>query len=205
MDTDKIKGVSGAIISSMAKWERKKADLYPTPNDCTYSLLPYLSELVPTGSLILEPACAEGQMVNSLVEFGYEVHGYDLREDVSGGEGGVDFLSEFFSKSYDAVVTNPPFSLAEEFIRKAIDTAPVVAMLLKSQFWNTVNRKQLFRDTKPFRVLNLTWRPAFLELERGKSPLMDCAWTIWQRGYTGDCRMTMIDRLSACPIDAGGL
>lgn len=200
-------GIAGAIAASMAKWARKPADLYPTPTDCTYSLLPYIAHLLPHDAMVLEPACADGQMVRPLREFGYQVTGYDLRPDVKGGEGGVDFLdAENFPEAivpFDAVITNPPFVIAERFINRALEMAPVVAMLLKAQYWNTRNRKKLFRDTKPMLELNLTWRPAFLEEERGKSPLMDCMWVVWQRGHTGGCTVHMIDRLLECPANVG--
>lgn len=201
-------GVSGAIIKAMSKWARKPADLYPTPVDCTYSLLPHVAHLLPPDAKIWEPACADGQMVEPLREFGYEVIGTDLRPDVKGGEGCIDFLdpiSRYHNKDYDGLFTNPPFVVAEAFIRRALIEAPVVVMLLKAQYWNTKNRKALFRETKPYMELNLTWRPAFLEAERGKSPLMDCMWVVWVRGHTGDCIMKVIDRLPTCPLNPGNM
>lgn len=202
-------GMSGAIAEAMRKWARKPADLYPTPVDCTYSLLPHIADLLPPEAYVLEPACADGQMVRPLEEFGYNVTGYDLRPGVKGGEGGVDFLdASRFPKPivpFDAVITNPPFAIAEAFIRRALEVAPVAVMLLKAQYWNTKNRKKLFRETKPFKELNLTWRPAFLEEERGKSPLMDCMWVVWVRGHDGPCTTEMIDRLMECPANASGL
>jgi len=209
------RGLAGAITDAMAKWARKPADLYPTPYDCTYSLLPHIADLLPAEARVLEPACADGMMVRPMREFGYRVDGYDLRPEVTGGQGGFDFLAPHgtvydWVGCYDAVITNPPFSAAEGFIRRALEEAPVAVMLLKAQYWNTKNRKKLFRETKPYKELNLTWRPAFLEAERGKSPLMDCMWVVWVRGHDGSCTTEMIDRLLECPVnlkamDMGGL
>lgn len=205
----KALGMSGAIAEAMRKWARKPADLYPTPTDCTYSLLPHIAGLLPADALVLEPACADGMMVRPLEEFGYRVDGYDLRPDVAGGQGGFNFLDEHthfdHAGYYDAVITNPPFAVAEQFIRRAIEEAPVAVMLLKAQYWNTKNRKKLFRETRPFKELNLTWRPAFLEAERGKSPLMDCMWVVWVRGHQGSCTTEMIDRLMECPVNLGAM
>lgn len=199
-------GVAGAIAASMAKWARKPADLYPTPVDCTYSLLPHIASLLPANAVVLEPACAEGQMVRPMQEFGYVVIGTDLRPEVTGGEGGIDFLDPSYRfQKIDAVITNPPFTAAELFIRRALEIAPVVVMLLKAQYWNTKNRKKLFRETKPYMELNLTWRPAFLEAERGKSPLMDCMWVVWVRGHEGPCTTEMIDRIMTCPVNTAGM
>lgn len=205
-------GLAGAIVESMAKWARKPADLYPTPVDCTYSLLPHIANLLPADAKVWEPACADGQMVQPLREFGYQVTGTDLRPDVRGGHGGIDFLgnSVYHNQKYDAIITNPPFNAAELFIRRSLEIAPVVVMLLKAQYWNTKNRKKLFRETRPMMELNLTWRPAFLAQERGNSPLMDVMWAVWQRGHQGPCAIDMIDRLTTLPVniahmDMGGL
>lgn len=204
----KAAGVSGAIAASMAKWARKPADLYPTPVDCTYSLLPHIAHLLPPEAYILEPACADGQMVAPLREFGYKVMATDLRPEVTGGAGGIDFLGPdtvYHNQKYDGVMTNPPFAAAELFIRRSLEIAPVVVMLLKAQYWNTKSRKKLFRETKPLLELNLTWRPAFLAEERGNNPLMDCMWVVWQRGHQGGCETRPIDRLLTCPLNMGGL
>ena len=201
-------GISGAIAASMAKWARKPADLYPTPKDCTYSLLPHIAHLLPADAKIWEPACADGMMVDPLREFGYNVMATDLRPGVKGGAGGIDFLdptSAYHSQTYDGCMTNPPFGIAEQFIRRAIQEAPVAVMLLKAQYWNTKNRKKLFRETKPLMELNLTWRPAFLAEERGNSPLMDCSWMVWVRGHQGSCTTQPIDRLMTCPPNVAGM
>ncbi len=204
-------GMAGAIAASMAKWIRKPSDLYPTPEDVTISLIHYIQDLLKPGSNVLEPACADGQMSKVLEQFGYNVDSTDLRPDVQYGTGGIDFLGEdsyIPDDYYDAVITNPPFNAARQFIERAIETAPIVCMLLKAQYWNTDNRKKLFRETKPYLELNLTWRPAFLEAERGKSPLMDCMWMVWVRGHDDLPKVDILDRHFSLPLPAdsfGGL
>ena len=208
LDKPKAVGMSGAIAEAMRKWARKPADLYPTPVDCTYSLLPHIAPLLPAKAKVWEPACADGQMVKPLQEFGYNVMATDLRPEVKCGKGGVDFLgpdTSYHKQNYDAVITNPPFKAADQFIRRALEVAPVVVMLLKAQYWNTRNRKALFRETRPCMELNLTWRPAFLAQERGNSPLMDCMWVVWVRGHEGLPTVDMIDRLLECPLNIGAM
>ncbi len=84
----------------------------------------------------------------------------------------------------DAIITNPPFSQSIEFIKKALKEAPIVAMLLKSQYWHAKNRYEFFMNNKPAYVLPLTWRPDFLEHERKSgekkgAPTMEVFWTVW--------------------------
>ena len=190
-----------ATTKSMAKWKRKPADYYPSPVDGTESLMPVVQEIVPAGGHIWEPACGDGRMSRVLEHHGYEVTSTDLREHSGYGEGGLDFLNDDPMKKWgldlgdvDMIVTNPPFALAEQFIRKALTITPNVAMLLKATYWNTKGRIGLFDECRPKLVLPLTWRLAFLEKERGSSPLMDCVWVVWHDGDEDWCAYEPLPR-----------
>ena len=205
-------GLAGAIAKSMAKWVRKPADLYPTPPDCVYSLFPHIEDILPVGSTILEPACADGQLSRALQACGYETLDFDLRPDCGYGTGGVDFLEcdaeETYGDEFDAIVTNPPFSAALEFIKRGLELSPVVILLLKSNYYNTKNRLKPWADHTPEWEFKLSWRPAFLEKERGKSPLMDCNWYVFTRDWDEDhSKFRPIERLLDPPNDDyyGGL
>jgi hypothetical protein len=77
-----------------------------------------------------------------------------------------------------AVVTNPPFVWAEQFIRHAATMKVPFAMLLKGTYWHAAVRMKLFRDTGPLAVCPMLWRPNFAP-DRGKSPTMEFCWTVW--------------------------
>lgn len=174
------------IAASKERWDRKPADFYPTPVEATEALLQYLFFL---GSRrIREPCCGMGHISKVLEAHGHEVTSSDLMH-TGYGEGGIDYLQtrEINPRFYDfdAVITNPPFSLAEQFIRRALRDAPLVAMFLPNNYWHAESRRVLFESRPPMAVLALTWRPAFLEKERGKSPLSNFIWTVWNDIYTG--------------------
>jgi hypothetical protein len=193
-----LSNVASAIVGAMQTWERKPADFYPTPADVTYSLVPHIMDILPVGSSVLEPACGDGAMAEVLLACGYKVDATELREDSGYGSGGVDFLkSNVAGNGYDAIITNPPFIVADQFIRHAVGQARVVAMLLKSQYWHAAKRLKLFDDHPPARIYPLTWRPSFLEKERGNSPLMDVLWTVWDADHVGDPTYHPIRRLSS--------
>ncbi len=174
-----VKNVAAAITQSMATWERKEKDHYPTPYEATFALLEV--DAPANGSFIREPACGEGHISRCLLAAGrgYQVFSSDLRR-TGYGTPYEDYL-ESEDKS-DAVFTNPPFKYAAAFIRRALRQAPYVAMLLKSNYWHTQDRIRLFDEHPPQGIYPLTWRLAFLEDERGKSPLMDCTWFVWRPG-----------------------
>jgi hypothetical protein len=170
------------IVGAPSEWVRKPSDFYSTPADVTQALCDAIKRILPKGSLVWEPACGVGAMSWVLERNGYEVVSTDLRR-TGYGVGGCDFLQGDgipFSR-IDAVISNPPFSLAEEFIFEAMTLGEplVVAFLLKSSYWHAAGRRPLFMKYEPSIIMPLTWRPAFLEEERGSSPLMDVCWNIW--------------------------
>lgn len=187
-------GFVGRFNGHGSAWSRKPSDFYPTPWDVTQALLDFLE--LPPGCRILEPACGCGDMAWVLEAAGHEVTAMDLNH-TGYGLGGIDFLrthgyhDEF---SFDAVITNPPFDQALQFARKALEHAETVALLLKTSYWHSSRRLKFFRDNPPTWVLPLTWRPAFLEDERGKSPFMDCLWTVWTAQLRGG-------HPAYCPLD----
>jgi hypothetical protein len=133
-------------------------------------------------AVIWEPACGDGAMAKVLARHAKDVISSDLREDCGYGQGGINFLEPTSRDrwNWDWIITNPPFNLAEAFIRKSLLVAPNVAVLLKSQYWHAASRLPLFTEHQPQWILPLTWRPAFLEEERGSSPLMDVIWVVWR-------------------------
>lgn len=174
-----------ATVESMKKWDRKAADLYPTPEECTQALVNILA--LPKGTRVREPACGDGKLARVLHLAGLETVCSDLRQ-TGYGRGGVDYLTAEPDPDEEACSwtwTNPPFNLAEEFILKALEQTPNVAMLLKSNYWHAARCLPLFERHRPTCEYRLCWRPAFLADERGNNPLMDVSWVVWRRSAGG--------------------
>ena len=153
--------------------KRADSDFYPTPPDVTEALLDFLD--LPPYTAIWEPACGDGHMVDVMRKHDLHVIASDIRY-------GMDFLTAE-NQDCDWIITNPPFSLADEFVERCIASGKPFALLLKSQYWHAKKRLALFRDCPPTFVCPLTWRPDFLFEQEGKhSPLMDVMWVIWERG-----------------------
>ena len=166
------------ISGGNSAYGRSAGDLYPTPPEVTYALLDFLN--LPQNTRIWEPACGKGDMVQEMESWGYQVTGTDIST-------GTDFLTAD-PEGCDWIITNPPFSLATDFICRCAEIGKPFALLLKSQFWNARKRLDVFDHMPPAWVLPLTWRPDFLFKSRGSgSPLMDVMWCVWEdsRPYTG--------------------
>jgi hypothetical protein len=193
-------GMAGAIQKSYRAWERKPSDFYPTPFDVTESLMPIVKSLVAPGGKIWEPCSGDMDMTRVLEWHGYEVTSTDIRE-TGQGIGGFDFLNDNPEEKWgwipdpDMIVMNPPFSLAAEFILKALSYTPRVACLMKIDYWNAIGRLPLWQANMPKLFLPLTWRPAFLQKERGNSPLMNCAWCVWHDGGEEFCAIEPMRKL----------
>jgi hypothetical protein len=92
-------------------YERRALDQYETPSWVTLALVPHLPEI--NGS-VWEPACGGGKMVAALRQAGFDVIGSDITD-------GVDFLHHALPETgISAIITNPPYALAREFIEHAL-------------------------------------------------------------------------------------
>jgi len=160
------------ILANASAKDRPDTDFYQTPLEVTQALINFLK--LDKGTYIWEPACGKGMMSNVLRNNGYIVTESDI-------ETGTDFLLQN-STNCSWIITNPPFSLAEEFIRRSYTLNVNFAFLLKSQYWHAVKRNKLFFDIKPSFVLPLSWRPDFLFGAKSGAPTMEVLWTVWIKG-----------------------
>ena len=149
---------------------RRNRDFYPTPPECTQALINFLENEGITIGRVWECASGDGHIVRVLEQNRYDVIASDIIT-------GTDFLSAKIPEGgADFIITNPPFVLAEQFIRKAMSFNIPFAFLLKSQFWHAGKRYPLFVERPPSYVLPLTWRPDFCG---GGNSMIDCIWTVW--------------------------
>jgi hypothetical protein len=169
---------SSTIIGGASdKNARHASDFYATPPDCTNALMDHFGWVF-EGRKIWEPACGDGAISKVLIDRGFDVVSTDLHGR-GYAPGGVDFLE--CEKMGEAIITNPPFNLAHDFIARSIDLDVPFAMLVKATYWHAGKRLELFSRKQPIGILAMAWRPA-MSPERGKSATMDFIWTIWGEG-----------------------
>lgn len=161
------------IAGGNSAYGRRQSDFYPTPPDVTVAIMRFLN--LPRTTSVWEPATGEGDMAGVLQTYFETVYTTDILD-------GTDFLKSSIDAA-DWIITNPPFSLAEAFIRRAAELGKPFSFLLKSQYWHAAKRVALFEEIPPSYILPLTWRPDFFFKERGDgdsgSPLMDVMWCVW--------------------------
>lgn len=107
-------------------------DLYETPEVAVRALLKV--ECIPL--TVWEPCCGPGAIVRVLRNTGRAVIATDLvNYGCPDSKANIDFLMERSAPDgVPAIVTNPPFKLAEEFVEHAIALVPEVYMLMRVAF-----------------------------------------------------------------------
>jgi hypothetical protein len=168
---------NGKMSQRDSGYERKALDCYETPHWVTECLLPHIPERITS---IWECAAGSGRMVAALMTR-YTVCGTDI-------DCGRDSLAETKS-DYPAIITNPPYSLAQRFIEHALNlTRPhngFGAMLLRCDFDHAKTRQHLFGQCPQFaKKLVLTRRIRWIEGSNG-SPSFNHAWFVWSWRHQG--------------------
>lgn len=175
------------VAGSSAGVDRHPNDFYPTPRAVTRCLLAHETFPGP----VLEPCAGKGHIVRELERAGYPVLANEkypqpeftkvLHEDFLVAPSG-------WWAGCGAIVTNPPYRLAQEFIERAIDIRfEKHAWLLRFQFIESKRRHRLFQDYPPSRIWVFPERVQVSEqgLENPRGGMIVYAWFVWERGYRG--------------------
>ena len=128
-------------------------------------------------------------MARVLEEAGLMVEASDLI-DRGFGEHGRNFLDS--QTNARAIVTNPPFSLAREFIRHALAGLRVeyLALLLPATVFQSREGAKLFADHPPSVLYQMSFKPKF----RDNGNYMTFAWIVWDIRRPGERRVQTIGR-----------
>jgi hypothetical protein len=151
--------------------ERHDNDYYPTPITCIDPLLARLS--LRDDMTVLEPCRGKARMVYDRVPLPPERKLWAEIDD------GIDYLYAEFGH-VDLIITNPPFSLALEFLTKSLQEADTVCYLLRLGFLGSQGRHNFWKDNPltHLGVLSAKGRPSFTGDGTDNS---EYGWFIWDR------------------------
>lgn len=179
------------------------ADYYVTPID---QIVKFLKEFENHEDIFKKPnikildCCAGGDLKHlmsypeALKQIGiYNINTIDIRED-SLADTKTDYLTYECENIYDVIITNPPFNIAENIIRKALndvkDNGWCIFLLRlnyfgsdkRQVFWNDIFPKYTFVD---FRRMSFT--------DDKKTDSIEYAHFCFQKGYKPEfCRLKVI-------------
>lgn len=179
---------SSAVMQQRSDPKRSLDD-FPTPPWATRALCEALK--VQGYSLsrhtVREPAANRGFMVRPLREYFHEVKASDIM-DYGYGWPVEDFLFPYRIEEVDWTITNPPFTLADRFVERALATSRIgCAIIVRSAFLEGIGRyEQLFRDTPPALVLQFCERVAMVKgrVDPDASSATAYSWVVWVKGQS---------------------
>jgi predicted RNA methylase len=192
-------GVTGNLKAPLSE---RGDDLYETPACAVESLLKV--ERLPT--CVWEPACGPGAIARVLRQHEHFVWATDLVDYASADQdaSGWDFLSERVTPPVSpitdvkikAIVTNPPFKLAGEFVAKALDLCPLVYMLLRLAFMESERRCPILDSGNLARVHVYRKRLPMMHRAgwegRKANSGMAFAWFVWDANHSGPTELHRI-------------
>lgn len=177
------------------KLSKRGNDLYQTPVVAVKALLRV--EKLP--HCLWEPACGPGNIVKVLEAAGHNVHATDL-VDYGGHVWGIDFLMEQkcpgFLYPSGAIITNPPFKLAEKFVEHALWLCPKVIMLLRLAFLESKRRSHILDNGWLARIYVFRKRLPMMHRDgwvgKKANSGMAFAWFVWDKDHRGPATIQRI-------------
>lgn len=153
------------------------ADFYRTPAWCTRAILPHL----PSARVVLDPCAGDGAILDAFIGDPHVVtRGIEIdraRAERAAASSGhltasgrhliqvADALTLPHGWNFDLAIFNPPFVLAEEFVRRALhdrESRSSVAALLRLAFLESKERRPL-HAAHPADIYPLAARPQFID------------------------------------------
>jgi hypothetical protein len=175
---------SHAVMAQRTEAKDSRDD-FPTPPWATRALIEHVllaRDPTLTKQSCLEPACGAGHMDKVLREYFTATSASD-KFDYSYGKVADFQTAPYEVGSFDWVITNPPFNLAEDFIARARKIARRgVAVLARTVFIESVGRfERLFQPDPPAAFAQFVERVPMVKgrLDKKASTATGYAWFVW--------------------------
>lgn len=145
-------------------------------------------------SNVIDPCCGRGIMTEAARASGYEVWPLDIHD--WGFKCAIgDFLDwdtiqgQLWGQHDHTVFMNPPFSLAEQFVLKAISLgARKIVCFQRFAWWESQRRKKFWDKHPPNRIYICgsrasCWRFDIPKEDQKSGTTTAHAWFVWERGH----------------------
>jgi len=194
-----MKKLNGYSLAGMSmSRDRVQEDFYATPAESTKALLAVEEILYPA----LEPACGQGHISKlldqeqtfsfDLIDRGFSEMTMDFLEDFQDVMANIVFDSRT-RNGVRTIITNPPFSLFQEFAERALEIAQDKVILFGKLQALEGKKRATFMENSPLKTVyvfksrqNPLRNGSGLD-EKGKpwSSTMAFAWFVWEQEFTG--------------------
>lgn len=175
----------------------RETETYRTPGDAFLPLLCYNPRWFCGRGF--DPSAGDGRMLAEIIRRGNPGPHFanDIREEEEPRlRGNIpsakitigDYLSMKSPPEADFLITNPPFTLAVEFVKKAREHITGPILILQSVSWQGTSKRSrwLKEESGLAYVLNLPRRPRWeVDVGTAHSNIWDFAWFVFLPGYAG--------------------
>lgn len=190
----------GQLAGGNSITQKAENDYYATDPRTVGEFLNVALEEFEDLKVIWENACGEGHLSEVLKEyFDCNVINTDLI-DRGYCDTKVDFLNSDFNPDADLIITNPPFSLVNDFIKVGLEkTNRYLVYLCKIQLLETVKRKKILEES-PLKYVYVhskrqsTWKNGEPLDPNGRrwATTMCLAWFVWDKHYKGEPKIKFL-------------
>ena len=138
----KLEIIGKSYANRKKKAERPEGDGYHTPKSLIWVAQSFIKKEF-KHPVILEPCCGHGSISQELLYSDYDVTLNDLYTASFWSKdfcASFDYLEQDYFDHYDYIITNPPFSLWNEFVEKAKMHCRKFMYLGKLNFFGTHSR-----------------------------------------------------------------
>lgn len=189
--------------------DRNKFDYYVTPQKDIVNFLEAFKRNhndLENIKNVLDPS-AGGDQNNEMsypeaikkVYFNWNVETLDIRTDSRAKHKGIDYLKRNISEILpdykpDIIFTNPPFNLAMDFIKKALNevrTDGYVIMLLRLNFLGSKDRNKWLKSNMPHEIYVHSKRMSFTK--NGGTDSIEYAHFVWKKGSKSNTKLFLLD------------
>lgn len=182
--------ISTAVMNRRHE-SRNSLDDFPTPPWAARALCKYvLHRFIPDGALknmtVWEPACNRGFLIKGLQDYFSSIHATDIIDYGWKGQSAVQdflFIDREYMKEVDWIITNPPFRLAEQFIKQSFMFSNFgCAMFVRTSFLEGVKRfHDLFSQFPPDVIAQFSERVPLIKgrYDPKASTATSYCWLVW--------------------------
>lgn len=140
---------------------------------------------------VVDPCCGDGRMAEAARRAGYEILASDLYKWGYNNFHGIDFLKDEFNWEHVAGATvfmNPPFSLACEFVDRAMDLGARKIVCFQRSVWReSEDRRKWWELRPPNRIYQcgnraICWYGTIPKEARKGGAYQPHSWFVWELG-----------------------
>ena len=172
-------------------------DIIPTPAYAVNPLVKWMTkQLSSKYEFYVKPIiweCAGTLGVKSEIAREFERNGFDVVET---SKSTVDFLKDKANFPFDVIVTNPPYSIKDDFLRRCITLKKPFAMLLPVDAVSGVNRHEIYQEymnkVGSISILALDNR---IDFTNNKNPHTYSVWVLGNLTDTNEYIMSKIHKV----------